>query len=190
LAATLDAVTRNPGSSDRSVRFELLFRRDYSAVAAYVARRASPDAVEDLVDEVFLVAWRRLEVVPEDPLPWLLTVARNVLGTHIRAARRGRALRLRLATEYVDAITPSGRTDEVAAALAALHPRDREVLMLIGWEGLTPTQAARVLGQSPATFRVRLHRARGRFRKLLDVDAAERSTELDDLSLVTEVSNV
>jgi RNA polymerase sigma-70 factor (ECF subfamily) len=123
-------------------------------------------------------------------LPWLLTVARNVLGTHIRGARRGRALRLRLATEWVDAVAPSGPADGVRAALAALHPRDREVLMLIGWEGLTPDQAARVLGQSPATFRVRLHRARARLRKLLDGDAEGGSTEVVDLSLVTEVSNV
>jgi RNA polymerase sigma-70 factor (ECF subfamily) len=181
-------MTDNPRSSDRSVRFELLFRDNYGAVAAYVARRASPDAVEDVVDDVFLVAWRRLEVVPADPLPWLLTVARNVLGTHIRGARRGRALRLRLATEWVDAVTPPAWTDGVRVALAALNPRDREALMLIGWEGLTPTQAARVLGQSPATFRVRLHRARARLRKLLDVDAEEGST--DDLSLIKEVANV
>jgi RNA polymerase sigma-70 factor (ECF subfamily) len=172
------------------VRFELLFRDHYGAVAAYVARRASPDAVEDVVDDVFLVAWRRLEVVPADALPWLLAVARNVLGTHIRGARRGRALRLRLATAGVDAVSPCGRTDGVRAALEALHPRDREVLMLIGWEGLTPTQAARVLGQSPATFRVRLHRARARLRRLLDLDAEHGSTELDDLSLAREVSNV
>src|SRR6516162_3641150 len=81
-------MTTNPRSSDRSVRFELLFRDNYGAVAAYVARRASPDAVDDVVDEVFLVAWRRLDIVPANPLPWLLTVARNVLGTHIRGWRR------------------------------------------------------------------------------------------------------
>jgi RNA polymerase sigma-70 factor (ECF subfamily) len=183
-------MTQPDRSPDRSTRFELLFRENYGAVAAYVARRTSADVVDDIVDEVFLVAWRRLEMVPDDPVVWLLRVARNVLGTHIRGARRGRALRLRLATEYLDATTPPALTGEVGAALAAMRPRDREALMLIGWEGLTPTQAARALGETPVSFRVRLHRARTRFRKLLDVEAADGSTELPDLSLTREVPNV
>jgi hypothetical protein len=79
---------RTAEPQDRSVRFEALFRAEYAAVAGYIGRRAEADFVDDLVDEVFLVAWRRLERVPAEPRTWLLTVARNVLGTHIRGARR------------------------------------------------------------------------------------------------------
>jgi DNA-directed RNA polymerase specialized sigma24 family protein len=159
-----------PGSSDRSARFEELFRAEYGSVAAYVSRRTEPDQVDDLIDEVFLVAWRRLEVVPAEARPWLLAVARNVLGTHIRGARRGRALGVRLALNYVDQVMPSPPAvpSELLAALATLGEKDREALMLVNWEGLSPTDAARVLGDRPATFRMRLHRARARLRQALE----------------------
>ena len=55
-----------------------------------------------------------------------------------------------------------GLDDTVAGALRCLAPSDREALLLIAWEGLTPAQAARALGIGPVAFRVRLHRARRR----------------------------
>jgi RNA polymerase sigma factor (sigma-70 family) len=169
----------------RSDRFEVLFRTHYGAVAGYLARRAEPDAVDDLVDEVFLVAWRRLDQVPAQARPWLLAVARNVLGTHIRGRRRGRALGVRLALAAADEPASAANLDgpgvggAVGAALAALKPRDREALCLIGWEGLTPAEAAAVLGESPAAFRVRLHRARRRFRALIDAPEIRTSHPLN-----------
>ena len=146
----------------------------YAVVAGYFARRAEPDAVDDLIDDVFLVAWRRLDQVPAEARPWLLAVARNVLGTCIRGQRRGRALGVRLALVAAAEPAPEPRFDgprangTVESALAALKPRDREALCLIAWEGLTPAEAAEVLGESAATFRVRLHRARRRFRSLIE----------------------
>lgn len=139
-------------------------------MAAYLSRRAEPDQIDDLVDEVFLVAWRRLEVVPPDARPWLFAVARNVLGTHIRGTRRGRALGVRLARNYVDRVmpSPSAVPSELLVALATLGEKDREALMLVNWEGLSPADAARVLGDRPATFRMRLHRARARLRQALE----------------------
>ena len=65
-------------------------------MVAYVRRRAPQDAVDDTVGETFLVAWRRLERVPTQELPWLLAVARNVLATHQPGVVRRRALTLRL----------------------------------------------------------------------------------------------
>jgi RNA polymerase sigma-70 factor, ECF subfamily len=155
---------------DRTARFEQLFRAQYPAVAGYVRRRAEPDLLDDLVNEVFLVAWRRFDRVPENPRPWLLAVARNVVGTHIRGARRTRALKERLASVEVDWSTWEQpiSTAAVGDALAALRAKDCEALMLVTWEGLAPSEAAQVLGESPAAFRVRLHRARARFRKLLE----------------------
>ena len=56
----------------------------------------------------------------------------------------------------------------MAAALARLPANDREAITLIAWDGLRPAEAAIVLGQSPATFRVRLHRAKRRLRRELE----------------------
>ena len=79
-----------------------------------------------------MVAWRRLEDVSPQSLPWLLAVARNVLGTHIRSARRSRALSVRLAMNRIDQTAPSASNGgEVVAALATLKLKDREALMLV-----------------------------------------------------------
>lgn len=128
-----------------------------------------------MVAEVFLVAWRRLEDLPEDPLPWLLGVTRRVLANRRRGEVRRSAMHNRLmADAYRAAQTrPLEATDGVvAAALARLDERDREVLLLTAWEGLGHADAARVLGIRTGTLTVRLHRARRRFARLLA--AAER----------------
>jgi hypothetical protein len=61
-------------------RFERIFRENHIAVHAYVRRRVTAEGVDDVVSETFLVAWRRLGALPEEPLPWLLGVARNVIA--------------------------------------------------------------------------------------------------------------
>jgi RNA polymerase sigma-70 factor (ECF subfamily) len=182
---------------EHTARFERLFRAHYATVAGYVGRRAEPAQQDDLVNEVFLVAWRRFDQVPQNPRPWLLAVARNVLGTHIRGARRVRALKERLASVEVEWVTPDQPLTggDVADALSALRPDDCEALMLVNWEGLRPSEAALVLGESPATFRVRLHRARTRFRALLEQSMDEagdpgRRLQSDPLNVTREVPNV
>ncbi len=153
-----------------AARMEELFGSHHAAVVRYVRRRMPAAGVDDVVAETFL-AWRRVEHVPYDALPWLLAVARNIIGTHRRGSRRWLALHVRLrsvrATDGVAHAAPEP-PGSVAAALASLSDRDREALTLIAWEGLTPTQAAAVLGESPGTFRVRLHRAKRRLRRLLE----------------------
>jgi RNA polymerase sigma factor (sigma-70 family) len=188
-------MNRTAEPEDRSARFETLFRAEYPSVVAYLSRRAEPDVVDDLVDEVFLVAWRRLDRVPEDPRPWLLAVARNVLGTHIRGARRSRALTLRLATSQVDWTSPPPAitSGEAAAALAGLAPKDQEALMLVSWDGLSPREAALVLGERPASFRMRLHRARSRLRRALEqsTDKGEATeSRRDVMKIAKEVPHV
>jgi RNA polymerase sigma-70 factor (ECF subfamily) len=156
-------------------RLEALFRQHHQAVSAYARRRVSADAADDVVANTFVVAWRRLDDVPEDALPWLLAVARNVIATQRRGSMRRGALHARLqgAEPRGEAAAESG--GHVAAALARLAERDREAITLIAWDGLRPAEAAAVLGQSAATFRVRLHRARRRLRRELDRgDVADR----------------
>lgn len=138
----------------------------YWSVLDYVLRRAPVSMADDVVAETFLVAWRRSNMLPADPLPWLLGVARRVLANQHRGARRQLALREKL-------VRLSGRGDagwnapprvsaELGAALKSLPPREREAVLLVAWEGLEPARAAIAAGCTPATFRVRLHRARRR----------------------------
>lgn len=157
-------------------QLEDLFRHHEPAVVAYVRRRAPEDIVDDIVSETFLVAWRRLDQVPEAPLPWLLGVARRVLSTHRRGDRRRRALYSRLAAiESGSMPARSDGGDRALVALATLTEKDREALMLIAWEGLTPAQAAVVLNEPAVRFRVRLHRARRRIKAVLEQPSNSRS---------------
>jgi RNA polymerase sigma factor (sigma-70 family) len=162
-----------PVEPSREDRFEGLFREHYPLVRAYALRRAAPDAAQDVVADTFLVAWRRLEDVPDDALPWLYATARRVLANQRRSASRSAALQERLAdaaaggsSEAVavsaDAADSVADAELVRLALARLSGRSREALMLAAWEGLSGPRAARAAGCSKAAFAVRLHRARAR----------------------------
>jgi RNA polymerase sigma-70 factor (ECF subfamily) len=145
-------------------RFREVFAH-LGAVAAYARRRGSADA-DGLAAEVMTIAWRRLADVPaDDARPWLYATARNLL----LAERRQSARRAAVAepSEAAEPELPS-LDPELAAALRSLSPTDREALLLIAWEELTPTEAARALGVDPTAFRVRLLRARRRLRARLD----------------------
>jgi RNA polymerase sigma factor (sigma-70 family) len=154
-------------------RFSGLYRAYARELLGYALRRcADPDEAADVVAETFLIAWRRLADVPpsEEARLWLYGTARNVLSNQKRGAHRRDALTQRLREELHRQL-PDHRPEErgrFLKALAGLGESDRELLTLIGWEGLTPTQAARALGITPLAARTRLHRARRRLRALLN----------------------
>jgi len=77
-------------------RFEALYRAHCARVAAFVHRRMPAATGDDVVAEVFLIAWRRLEEIPEDELAWLLRITRGVLSNRRREEGRSSALRERL----------------------------------------------------------------------------------------------
>jgi len=173
---------RTPSAStehDARERFEELFQQQHQAVSNYARRRAGAGLAEDVVAETFLVAWRRLDDVPVDALPWLLGVARRTLSTQQRSVRRQTALAEKLAADIRAPIIDTSASSEldiaVAEALVRLRPRDREAITLIAWDDLTPAQAAVALGQSRAAFRVRFHRAKLRLRKELARDPRAQS---------------
>jgi len=157
---------------DDAARFRAMFETTFAPVRRYVHHRGVPaDRADDVVAETFLVAWRRLGDVPGDePLPWLLAVARNVARNDHRNHRRYEGLLRRLPAalptpppaEPPDTGAP-GAPGDMRRALDALDEADRELLVLVAWDELTPTQAARVVGCTPGAARVRLHRARRRF---------------------------
>jgi RNA polymerase sigma-70 factor (ECF subfamily) len=170
-----------PDSELRRARFDALFREHHSAVRSFARRRVPPEVVDDIVSETFLVVWRRFDDVPEAPLPWLLAVARNVVGTEWRGVARRERLWLKAQSRHVercDLGEPESADGRVLGALAVLKERDREALTLVAWDGLTPAQAAAVLGEPSARFRQRLHRAERRLRaELADGRVAELRRE-------------
>jgi RNA polymerase sigma-70 factor (ECF subfamily) len=147
---------------ERRLRLEAIYTENAAAVHAYARRRTDAASAEDVVMEVFVVACRRLEQVPSEPLPWLLGCARRLLANQRRGARRGEALVERLASAGRPALTGDSTNELVAAALDELSERDREILLLSSWEDLEPVEIAQVLGCTRAAAAVRLHRARTR----------------------------
>ena len=160
----------------------MLFGQHRASVWAYLARRAPAVAVEDLLAETFLVVWRSLDRVPADPLPWLYAVARRVLANDRRARGRRSALAARLWAQRGSAGDEpplvGGVSEPVRGALLSLSEAEREAVLLIAWEELTPSEAAMALGCSAAAFRVRLHRARRALsRSLATTDAPTGGTQ-------------
>jgi RNA polymerase sigma-70 factor (ECF subfamily) len=147
--------------------FEQIYEEHREAVRMFVRRRAPESVVEDVVSETFLVCWRKLDRVPVEPLPWLYGVARKTLANERR--RLARQQRVGAADPASASAEPEPVGDTVlAAAFAALSERDREVLRLVAWEGLSLSQAAVVLSCSALACRVRYHRAKTRLARRLE----------------------
>jgi len=174
----------SPNEDDRRARMDDLFTAYAADVYAFALRRSSPSAAEDVVSETFLVAWRRLDSVPDTPKPWLLAVARRVLANQRRSVGRQSAVRSRLGTSDPDTwCRPDEQQSDDAAVLSALTklaPGDRDAITLVAWDGLTAEEAATVLGCSRATFYVRFHRAKKRLAVALgSTDPANDAQEVD-----------
>lgn len=156
-------------STERETRFRAIAHAVGDPVRRYAARRAPAEAVDDVVAEVFLVLWRRLDDVPtDDPLPWAYGVARGCVANAQRAARRRLGL-----TERITRLDPPRLvTDDEPAdhaehadlreALDRLATLDREVVTLWAWECLAPREIATVTGLTPNAVSIRLHRAKQR----------------------------
>lgn len=154
---------------DPAARFQQLYEQSYRSLVGYARRRtANPEDAADVVADTFLVAWRRMSVIPpgDEAVPWLYGVARNVINNQRRGARRRDQLARRLQNEPQPLSveeTEAVETSATTAALSRLSAVDREVLCLQAWEGLTASELAVALGCSNTAARVRLMRARRRF---------------------------
>jgi RNA polymerase sigma-70 factor (ECF subfamily) len=129
------------------------------------------DDVEDVIADVFVIAWRKLDAVPAAPGDrlWLLGVTRNVVAKHRESRWRSGQLVGRLTATAQDR---GGGTaaDQVALrdAIGRLPPKDRDVVRLVLWEGLTHEEVAAVLGCSASASRLRFHRAKARLRTIVE----------------------
>jgi RNA polymerase sigma-70 factor (ECF subfamily) len=164
------------GVDEDKERFAAMYDACRTRVWAYAVSRVGAQAADEVVSETFMVAWRRFAEMPPAALPWLLGVARNVIRDSVRAQVRRDSLadELRRWTEDAASDVAEGVVDRLTLlrALTELSDADREVLTLIAWQGLTPREAARVLGCNAAALRVRLHRARKRLTAAVQAPAS------------------
>lgn len=147
----------------------VLYERHATAVHRYLSRRVGAGAADDLLGDVFVAAVEaRVRVRPHasgSALPWLYGIAGNVVRTHLRRRRPqpGRPVVDDLDWDAVaDRVDAQARHDDLRQALGGLSADDRQLLLLVAWDGLTPVEAAETLGITPVAARSRLHRARTR----------------------------
>ena len=173
---------------ERRQRLSELFAAHADQVLRYALRHLDRPGANDIVSDTFLVAWQRVNDIPDPALPWLLVVARNSIHNRVRSnTRRQRVTTQLLALER--AAATAAAADELALereglirALGRLTADQREALLLVAWDGLSPAEAAVVLGCSRATFDVRLHRARKRLQQTLREDDDPQPEPIPDLT--------
>jgi len=155
--------------TDAALKLDEVFNAHAHRVLAYAIRRTSTLAdAEDAAAETFTIAWRKIEQLPDEPMPWLLAIARRVISNQRRGNQRRSWLSLKLQRRAVVEPLAGGGAEAgdapALAVLARLRADDQELLRLVAWDELDHREVAQVLGISPRAVAVRLHRARARFR--------------------------
>lgn len=158
--------------------FDAVFASEFGPLYRYLRRRVGADVTEDLAAATFATAyasWERFD--PARPVrPWLYGIAGNLVRHHWRAERRMLRAYARTGVdpvfsaddEVAERVEARVRRRELAAALAELRPRDREILLLHAWAELSASEIAVALSLPLGTVKSRLHRTRERLRNRLD----------------------
>jgi RNA polymerase sigma-70 factor (ECF subfamily) len=164
----------------RRARLEQVAAEVYEPLQRYLSRRANRDDAADVLADTLLVVWRRLDEVPDEPLPWCYGVARRTLANH----RRGDDRRLRLVQRTAAQPTPPASGDpqlavehgdpELGAAIATLSETEQEIVHLWAWERLEPREIAAVLDTTPNAVSVALSRAKRKLAERLEPGRQDR----------------
>jgi RNA polymerase sigma factor (sigma-70 family) len=176
---------------DPADRFTAMFDDLAPRVYAYARRRCDAASAQDVVADTFLIAWRRRDDLPAEPLPWLLVVARNTLANRRRHQVRQDRL-VEAAGRLAVLAGPAAAAEQVVvdrdavlAAIDSLSDREREAVLLVAWDGLRNAGAAQVAGCSTRAFEVRLSRARARIGRALADPAPVDRARTDDGRAIT-----
>ena len=154
--------------SERELAFIALYKDSYPRIYNFVRRRVDdPELAQELAADVFRIAWQKWDGSSTLEIGWLFTVARNLIGNAYRGRDRQRALEERLMASASDGAGSGRENISVQEALMALREKDRDVLQLAYWDRLSVAEIAQVLQCTHSSAKVRLHRAREAFRKLL-----------------------
>ncbi|HUY86986.1 MAG TPA: sigma-70 family RNA polymerase sigma factor [Acidimicrobiales bacterium] len=184
--------SRVPTSSGGGeARFRILYRDHWNAIYAYVVRRVANDRgeVEDMVADVFEVAWKKLNEIPPPPedIYWLYRVAHNMVARRHRKSFRQRNAMDRFLSQPADWTPPvtyssfddsgfdltgiglgSFDPERLHSLLASLPETESEALRLVHWEQLSVMEAAIILDCTPNAVSIRLNRARAKLRSHLE----------------------
>jgi RNA polymerase sigma factor (sigma-70 family) len=171
MEAALDV--QENSDATRSAAVGALFEAHGRDVYRFVSRRLGASMAQDVTAEAFRIVFERWEqYTPElgSDRAWLFGVASNVIRRHLRSEqRRFSALERLSAVEQVspeDGVDTDGRIDSagearrVLSAVSRLDPDDRDLLILVAWEGLSYRDAGDALGLPPGTVGSRLNRIR------------------------------
>jgi RNA polymerase sigma-70 factor (ECF subfamily) len=166
----------------------MVYDETFTAIRAYCIRRLPVSEVNDAVAEVYAIAWRRMDDIPdgEGARLWLFGIARNVIRNTTRSMRRRERLNWRLlATPSASSLDPEtivvrrSEDNRVLEALSHLRESDRELLRLRVWEDLTTEEIASVLDIDRHAVSMRFSRARSRLAKRLDMDESTTRPTFD-----------
>jgi RNA polymerase sigma-70 factor (ECF subfamily) len=172
-------MTEDSPPADPAGQFDEVFNAYFAEIHRYAARRLGPDAAADVAAQAFLEAFRhrrRYDPARASVRTWLYGFATNVIGRHRRAEARTLAALARLgpdrdldghADQVESQVSAEGLRGELAAAIAALPPGQRDVLLLVALADLSHDEVAAALGISYGTVGSRLNRARTTLRKAL-----------------------
>lgn len=146
-------------------QFSDFYRLYRPQVVRYVTRRLRQD-IDDVVEEAFVTAWRKRALIPQatsDQIVWLYAIARRVIANKVRW--RARLDLFNRAHEPLIVTSTNGDSESLEAllvhsALRRMRPQDREVLLLVEWDGCSIDEAASVLGVTPSAAGKRIGAAR------------------------------
>jgi RNA polymerase sigma factor (sigma-70 family) len=173
-------------------RFAAVFDRHAPHIKRYLARRLGDQVADDLLGETFLIAFGgrgRYDPAHPDARPWLYGIATNLVARRRRDEVREYRLRASIgppdeqachADRVVAQVAAQAMTGPLATALAGLSHGDRDVLVLIAWEGLAYEEVAAALRIPVGTVRSRLNRARKKVRAKLGQSEHTRTGEVSN----------
>lgn len=167
-------------AQSRQEHFETIAPGLIEPLRRFLARRTDPATADDVLADTLLVCWRRLDELPDEPLPWAYGVARNCLANAERGARRQRRVAAKIAVvdpPLESAPAPGDGDPALLDALARLRAEDAELLRLWAWEQLSAAEIAAVLDITPNAAGIRLHRAREKLRDELRKSGAPSGHE-------------
>lgn len=143
--------------------FSTRYAEFVAPITRFVGRRVEQSEVDDVVADIFSVAWRKHSTVTEgEELPWLYRIGTNVIANHRRSvSRQSRLIASLVARDSAPSAESIAIADiSLAAAWSQLSPSYREILALTAIDGLSVTETALTLGITPNAVSVRLNRAR------------------------------
>ena len=179
----------NVPSSD--TRFRRLYEENYADIRSYCLRRLSVEEANDAASEIFIVAWRKIDKVPQgaEARLWLFAVARNIVAhqhrsrsqtTRLRSKLEQNAVRSRAGSPAEDVVVRRSQDQAVIDALGRMKPDDRELIRLKMWEELSHAEIGAVFGISAHAVDMRMQRVGKRLARVLSAAKGVRPQAISE----------